>query len=180
MYEVALSLGRYNPPTLGHFESLRELQRVARANGVRPEVFVIEGEQSSQDKQKNPLSANQRIRILKSWFPDIHFDIAGSAYDVMEVLQVQGKRPKFWIAGTDRVKRYKQLLDYAGFKHSLVVELDRLEGKAAGVSATKARAAAANADLETFISMMPDDISRESHTQVYEIVRKALTGDGSS
>jgi len=179
MYDVALSLGRYNPPTLGHFESLKALKSQANVLGVRAEVFVIEGEQTSKDKQKNPLSAKQRVEILKSWFPDIHFDVASSAYEVMEVLQVQGKRPKIWVAGTDRVPRYKQLLAYSGFDNSRIVELDRIAGKAAGVSATKARAAAAKADLNEFLNMMPEDVNRESLIQVYECVRKALQEDGS-
>lgn len=178
MYNIALSLGRYNPPTDGHRESLLTLARMAKERGIRAEVFVIEGEQTSQDKQKNPLSAEQRVKILKRWVPEIRFDIAASAYEVMEVLQVQNKKPAIWIAGSDRAKNYSKLLNYAGFKDSKVVELDRTAGKAAGVSATKARAAVLAEDYDTFCKMMPDDVGTDSVREVYDLVRKALLEDG--
>lgn len=179
MSHVVFGGGRCNPPTSGHWKLIRRVEELAAEQGVPAEFFIIDGELSGQDKQKNPLTPEQRVAILGKWFPRVHFDIAGSAYDVMEILEVQNKRPTAMVAGSDRAKKYKRLLDYAGFKTAEIVELDRDSGDAQGVSATKARAAAAANDFDEFIRMMPSNVDLNSLRESFDLVRKAMNEDGS-
>lgn len=178
MSNIVLGVGRCNPPTSGHFELISKLETKARELGIQAEMFVIDGEQSGQDKQKNPLTPEQRIAILRSWFPNVRFDTASSAYDMMEVLEVQNKKPAIMIAGSDRAKKYRRLLDYAGFTSSIIFELDRTSGPANGVSATNARAAAKAGNFDKFLRMMPSEVDKNSLRESYDLVRKALIKDG--
>ncbi len=178
MSDIVLGTGRCNPPTKGHHALIRKIVKLADESGIRAEFHIVDGEQSGKDKQKNPLTPEQRIAVLKGWFPSVHFDIAGSAYDVMEILEVQNKRPAFMVAGSDRAKKYKKLLDYAGFTQACIVEVDRESGDADGVSATKARAAAAAGDFDEFARMMPSEVGENSVRDAYVLVRKALIEDG--
>ena len=176
--QIVLGNGRCNPPTRGHWHLIRKVEKLSEEMGTRAEFFIIDGEQSGKDKQKNPLTPEQRVAILRGWFPSVHFDIAGSAYDVMEVLEVQNKIPTFMVACSDRAKKYKKLLDFAGFKAAAIVELDRESGDADGVSATKARAAAAAGDFDEFVRMMPSEVDINSLRESFDLVRKALNSDG--
>lgn len=178
MSKVVFGGGRCNPPTRGHYNLIKRIESVAQEQGVRAEMFIIDGEQTGQDKHKNPLTPEQRIAILRAWFPKVHFDVASSAYDVMEVLEVQNKCPAFMVAGSDRAKKYRRLLDYAGFKAAGIVELDRDAGDADGVSATKAREAAADGNFDEFLRMMPSDVDFNSLRDSFDLVRKALNEDG--
>ncbi len=178
MSNIVLGGGRCNPPTQGHWVLIRKLEELADQLGVRAEMFVIDGEQSGQDKQKNPLTPEQRVAILREWFPRVRFDIASSAYEMMEILEVQAKRPVVMVAGSDRAKKYRRLLDYAGFVSAQIMELDRESGEADGVSATKARAAAEAGDFEEFVRMMPSKVGFDSLRESYDLVRKALIKDG--
>jgi len=178
MSNIVLGGGRCNPPTRGHYVLIRKLEKLAQQHGVRAEMFIIDGEQSGQDKQKNPLTPEQRVAILRGWFPNVRFDIAGSAYEVMEILEVQGKRPTVMVAGSDRAKKYRRLLDYSGFTEAKILELDRDDGDADGVSATKARSAAAAGDFDEFVRMMPSEVNFSSLRESFDLVRKALIEDG--
>ncbi len=178
MRKVVFGVGRCNPPTDGHRHLVGLVQQVAEQMGVCPEFHIADGEQSGKDKVKNPLTPEQRVAILKRWFPRVHFEIVGSAMDSMDILEVQGKRPLAMVAGSDRAKKYKRLLDYAGFVETQIVNVDRELGHAGGISGTKARAAAAQNDFETFRSMLPS-INTEEAREIFELVRKAVTsGDG--
>lgn len=178
MSKIVLGTGRCNPPTGGHFKLIKKVSDLAQQEGLRAEFYIVDGEQSSANKQKNPLTPEQRVAILRRWFPSVHFEISDSAYNTMEILEVQNKHPAFMVAGSDRAKKYKKLLDFAGFPNASIVELDRTSGEADGVSATGARAAAKAGDFEEFIRMMPSEVDIDSVREVYDLVRKALTGDG--
>lgn len=173
MRKVAFAAGRFNPPTKGHEVMIAKLEQEAQQHGVPMEVFVVEGEKSSLDKRKNPLTAEQRVAILRSWFPGVRFDIVGSAYEVLDVLAVQGKAPHVWLAGSDRARKYAGLLAREGFAEAQVVEVDRAAGEADGVSATRARNAALNSDLVEFQSMMPTHVAPSELEHIMELIKQA-------
>lgn len=173
MRKVAFAAGRFNPPTEGHGALIRKLKREAQQHGVAMEVFVVEGEKSSLDKTKNPLTADQRIAILRSWFPDVRFDVVGSAYEVLDVLAVQGKAPHVWLAGSDRARKYASLLVKEGHSEAQVVEVDRMAGEADGVSATLARKAALDDDFAGFQRMMPSHVSPSELEHIMGLIKQA-------
>lgn len=178
MSKIVLAFGRCNPPTGGHYAMIENLEQLARDLGVRAEMFIVDGETTGQDRQKNPLTPEQRVKILREWFPNVRFDICSSAYDVMEVLEVQNKKPLVLIAGSDRAKKYRRLLDFAGFTTTAIQELDRDSGNANGISATKVRQAVRDGNFELFLEMMPSNVGTQSKKDLYDLVRKALLEDG--
>lgn len=177
MRYIVFGTGRCNPPTSGHFELIKRIKGLAEELNLPAEFHIVDGEQSSKDLVKNPLTPEQRIAFLRSYFPTVRFEISQSAYDSMEVLEVQNKAPAFMVAGSDRAKKYRRLLDYSGFSSAQIIEVDRTRGVAQGVSATAARAAAKAGDYEEFSRMMPSDFDQTR--EVFNLVRKALLEDGS-
>jgi nicotinamide mononucleotide adenylyltransferase len=173
MRKVAIAGGRFNPPTRGHEALIQQLLDLAHAMGVPAEVFVVDGAQSSQDKLKNPLTVDQRLAILRQWFPAVRFDVVGGAYDIMEVLEVQNKQPVVWLAGSDRVRKYQSLLLREGHAESRVVEVNRSAGQAEGVSATQARHAARQDDLPGFRAMMPLHVSASQLEHIMGLIKQA-------
>lgn len=165
MVNVVIGTGRMNPPTKGHWILINELLETAHKFNVKAEFFIVDGEKSSLDKDKNPLTADQRIEILRKWFPEVRFDIVGSAFELFDVLEVQNKIPLAFIAGSDRVENYTKLVAYRELK-TPVIGIDR-ETVGEDISATKAREAAKAKDWNMFVSLMPSQVDIKYHERVY-------------
>ena len=159
---ITFCFGRMNPPTIGHGQVFETMAGV----GGDYNIFVSQ----SQDKKDNPLDYATKIKFIKL----IHAKYAkhvvqdptlNTVVKVASYLYDQGYRHATFVAGSDRLPAMSKLLnDYNGvegkshgfykfetldFKSSGDRE-DGAEG-VAGVSASGARAAAANSNMEEFI-----------------------------
>lgn len=172
---VVMGAGRVNPPTRGHTILFRLIEENAHKLGCIPMFFIVDGEKSSQDKNKNPLTALQRLAIVRKLFPAIKFDIVSSAFEAVEVLDLQGLRPRMWVCGSDRASNYRKLLASEKLDGE-VLEVDREAGEADGVSATAARKAALEGNMEEFIHHMPQDAKLEDLAQIAQSIREAING----
>ena len=152
MKPVAVIVGRFNPFTRGHWELVKRMQ--SQAAGLPMILFVVDGAQSSKDSSRNPLTCLERCDFVRSVVQDVKVDWAGSAYHMLELLEVQALQPAMWFAGSDRVTQYSTLLSHYGMPGQ-VVGLSRQHGPASNVSATLARQAAGKNDFEQFKSLMP-------------------------
>ena len=168
---IILCAGRFNPPTKAHGYLFEQMIELGNKHNLRPEVFIVEGEKSSQTSD-NPLGANYIYELLSKAYPEIKFDIASSAYHVMEILEVQAKKPMIWIAGSDRVKNYNKLLQYAGFLESRVMEISRDSGMFQGISATKTRQAAIDNNFEEFCSLISSNLCQIDKKKIFDKVRE--------
>lgn len=175
MQPAVITVGRMNPPTRGHAVLVRKVLEIARETGAQPILYLVDGEQTGKDKIKNPLTGAQREAYVKQMFPGIKVDVVTSAYQVIDVLEVQGMMPAIWVAGSDRASNYRKMLIGANLKGQ-VVEVDREAGEADGVSATAARQAALDGDMESFRALMPDSVSLEVLANVMEDIREAQHG----
>ena len=158
---VSFCFGRLNPPTIGHKQLLDTVANI----GGDYEIFVSQ----TQDKKKNPLDYATKIKFMKLMFPeyDRHIVDDSSLNTILKVapyLYNKGYRDVTFVAGSDRLDAMKTLLqDYNGidgkahgyykfevldFKSSGNRE-DGAEG-VAGISASNARLAAANGDVDAF------------------------------
>lgn len=171
---VALLVGRMNPPTEGHTILVRKLKETALRLGVRPILYLTDGEKSGLDKRKNPLSAEQRLVIARKLFPGITIDVVASAYEALEVLDIQGYKLKAWIAGSDRASNYRKLVASEQLDCE-VVEVDREAGEADGISATAARQAALDGNMEAFSHHMPALPATEL-ADIAQMIREANDG----
>ena len=158
---VTFCFGRMNPPTIGHKQLLDTLASV----GGKFSIFVSQ----TQDKKKNPLDYQTKIKFMKAMFPEYSKNIVdnnnlNTIGKVASYLYDMGYRNATFVAGSDRLDDMKNLLttyngvegkahgyykfDLLDFKSSGDRE-DGAEG-VAGVSASNARSAAANGDFKAF------------------------------
>jgi hypothetical protein len=158
---VTFVFGRMNPPTLGH----KQLLDTAKSVGGDYKIFLSQ----TQDSKKNPLDYQTKINFVKEMFPEhadnvVNNDGLNTIVKVADWLYSAGYRNATFVAGGDRLDAMKQLLTTYngvegkahGFYKFEVLDFkssgDREDGAegVAGVSASNARAAAANSDFEAF------------------------------
>jgi hypothetical protein len=158
---VTFCFGRMNPPTIGHKQVLDTM----KSQGGEMKIFVSQ----SQDKKKNPLDYATKIKFIKEMFPQYAKDVVENAAlntigKVASYLHEQGYNAVTFVAGSDRLEDMKSLLTQYngvegkahGFYKFDVIDFassgDREDGAegVAGVSASGARAAAANNDFAAF------------------------------
>ena len=158
---VTFCFGRMNPPTIGHKQVLDTMSK--QEGDMR--IFVSQ----SQDAKKNPLDYATKIKFIKVMFPEYASNVVENAglntvVKVASYLFEQGYTSATFVAGSDRLEDMKKLLEaYNGvegkshgfYKFSnlnFVSSGEREDGAegVAGVSASGARAAAANSDFAAF------------------------------
>lgn len=158
---VAFCFGRMNPPTLGH----EKLMDAVAAVGGDYKIFPSR----TQDKKENPLDAETKIRFLRQLFPQHAGNIVDDANlntigKVCSYLYEQGYSHATFVAGDDRLTVMSKLIkDYNnvegkahGFYNFETLDFvssgprDPDSPGVEGMSASKARAAAANNDLQAF------------------------------
>lgn len=159
---ASFCFGRFNPPTQGH----QQLINMVVQEGQSSNFFIFTSQ--SQDSQKNPLDYDTKVKFLKELYPTIsdhivHDHSLRTIMQVAEWLYNQGYRRITFIAGSDRLEEFKKLLDgYNGVDgKNVYYEFDSIdyvssgerdpdaEGTA-GISATDARNAAKEGNLQAF------------------------------
>lgn len=110
---AAVMIGRMNPPTHGHYTVIDALKKFSRVNGLVPVVVVVEGVETSKDLTKNPLSADDRIKVMSASgrANGIKFLVAPTAMAGFEAVRGEGLEPYAIAAGSDRANKYLELLD---------------------------------------------------------------------
>lgn len=180
---AAFCFGRMNPPTVGHGQLINTVARSA-AGG---DYFIFTSQ--SQDPKKNPLDYATKVKFLKALFPEhaSHIVQDPSLKTIMHVahwLYAKGYRSVTFVAGSDRLADFKELLEkYNGVEGAngyyqfdsiaFVSSGDRdpdAEG-VTGVSASAARAAAAAGDFEAFSQAVG---AGKLTQQLYDAVRKGM------
>jgi hypothetical protein len=179
---LAFCFGRMNPPTIGHKQLLDTVASV----GGDYKIFVSQ----TQDKKKNPLDYQNKIKFMKMMFAEHAKNIVddfslNTIGKIASHVYNLGYRDITFVAGSDRLDDMKNLLTtYNGvegkahgyykfntldFKSSGERE-DGAEG-VAGVSASNARSAAATGDLEAF----KEATGAGQHAEpLYQAVRKGM------
>jgi hypothetical protein len=174
--------GRMNPPTIGHAKVFETMA------GQGGDYFIFVSQ--SQDKKENPLDYSTKIKFIKA----IHKEYASHVIEdsgintvvkAASYLYDQGYRDVTFVAGSDRLEQFKKLLTQYngvegkahGFYKFDVLDFvssgereDGAEG-VAGVSASGARLAAANNDLESFKKATG---AGEMAQSMFDAVRKGM------
>ena len=82
--KLIFAFGRFNPPTTGHDKLMREVISQARKNNANHVVYAS----ASQDKRKNPLDVNTKVKFMKKMFPRNKIMAAGGTQRTfMEILK---------------------------------------------------------------------------------------------
>ena len=155
--KLIFAFGRFNPPTTGHDKLMREVISQARKNNANHVVYAS----ASQDKRKNPLDVNTKVKFMKKMFPRNKIMAAGGTQRTfMEILKFYDKMygEIIMVAGSDRISEFQKLADkyngkeynYKSIKVASSGERDPDAEGVTGMSASKMREMAKNDDYRNF------------------------------
>lgn len=178
MKKVVIAFGRMNPPTIGHEKLVAKIKSEARKNRATPMLFLSH----SQDKKKNPLSYEDKIRLSQKAFGKmVKKSNARTIIDVAKQLEKQYDE-LIVIGGSDRVDEFQKLLDryngkdYAFEKITVVSagERDPDSDDVSGMSASKLRLLAQTGKIKEFKAGLPARLrSSKDGKEMYDKIREA-------
>jgi nicotinamide mononucleotide adenylyltransferase len=148
MKKSDIFIGRFQPFHLGHAKILDMMNN--------PVILLVKGGKSSQDKNRNPLSQKDQIRLIKKYSPKAKIVETKNGYipDIVEQLKEMNIEVDTLMAGDDRIESYKKQNERAGIKINY-----KLTPRV--TSATKVRNAIREDDHETFKKIMPKKLHKE-------------------
>ena len=183
---AVMAFGRMNPLTSGHGKLVDKVKSVAQRVGGTHHIVVSH----SQDSNKNPLSASQKIKHAKRAFPNTN--ITSSSREHPTFLQHAAKLHKsgathlHMVAGSDRVPEYKKKLNqYNGTHKGALYNYKKITVHSAGqrdpdaegttgISASKMRGHASSGDYNSFKKGTPKNMSHSHAKEMYNDVRKGM------
>ena len=172
---IALTFGRFNPPTVGHEKLLNTVaEQGADSYRIYPSRTV--------DPKKNPLEPDVKIDFMSKMFPS-HSDAIvndgdmSNIFNVLSNLNQEGYSEVTMVVGSDRVSEFKALLEkYNGqayeFETLNVMSAGERDPDAEGVegmSASKMRAFAASGDLEGIAQGVPSNAKKHAEQLMMEV-----------
>lgn len=115
--QAAVMVGRLNPPTRGHYLVIDRMKTFIRQHpelklDVMPVVVIVAGKKSGEDKERNPLTAEERKAFIESSgrANGVRVLVADSAFDAFVKVREAGLEPAAIAGGADRAKKYADLL----------------------------------------------------------------------
>jgi hypothetical protein len=182
---LVTTFGRHNPPHLGHKLTLDQAHDVAQNEGADQRFYTSH----SQDRKKNPLPRDVKLKFLKKMFPD-HAEKWDGDDNVRTVLGAaekahkQGYKNFHFMGGGDRREGMENLLrkyngDLYDFKdiyaHSAGDrdELGLSDDPIAKMSASKQRRAAQNDDYDGFMEgmLLNKSFTKEDAKELFDAVK---------
>ena len=183
---VVFTFGRFNPPTVGHEKLLEVLAKSAKGGDVY-RVYTSQ----SQDKKKNPLGYNDKVKFMRKMFPKHARSIINdkgvkTALDVLVKLYADGFTQVSMVVGSDRVNEFDALANkyngvdarhgFYNFEGGVNIisagERDPDSEGVSGMSASKMRAAAEGNDFELFKKGLPT--SFKDGQKLFNAVRSGM------
>lgn len=177
MKKIVLAFGRLNPITVGHEKLVNKIKSVARKEKATPALYLSH----SQDKKKNPLGYEDKIRYAKKAFGPVVKE--SPARTIMQVLADLDKQydEVIVIAGSDRVDEFNNLIQKYNGKdysyNSLTVvsagERDPDADDVSGMSGSKMRELALTGKSKEFKAGLPAKLrSSRDGADMYDKIRK--------
>ena len=160
---LVTTFGRHNPPHMGHGLTFDKAHEIAGNEDADQRFYTSQ----SQDRKKNPLPRDLKLKFLKKMFPK-HADKWDADDNVHSILQAASKahqdgyRDFHFVGGGDRKEGIENLLrKYNGnlfdFKNIYGHSAGERDGEdpLAQLSASKLRGHAQKGDLQSFMQGMP-------------------------
>ena len=179
---VVFTWGRFNPPTIGHKKLLDNTARIARFWGADYFIYPTH----TVDKKKDPLPSDKKVEWMRKIFPthSEHIIYDKEINTFIKLLQkLQGEYAEIvWVAGSDRVPAYTNILTkyngveftYRKAKCVSAGERDPDADGATGMSASKMREAATNANVAMFRKGIPSNLNDKEMMKLMKEVREGL------
>lgn len=179
--EIAITFGRFNPPTVGHEKLLNKVAQVAKNGEYR--IYPSR----SQDPKKNPLDPGTKTRFMRMAYPDHANAITSSddmrtIFDVLGAIDNDGYSSVNIVVGGDRVSEFNslaqkyngKLYNFDNIKVTSAGARDPDSEGLEGMSASKMRKAAAEGDFDTFKQGMTKALSKKEQEEIYLTLRQAM------
>lgn len=179
---AAFTFGRFNPPTTGHEVLINKVKEFASGG----DYFIFPSH--TQDKKKNPLSAEDKVKFMKEMFSshkdNIIFDESiRDAIKALKWLEDKGYTDAIFVVGSDRVAAFQFVKQYNGKDYNMnTVEIksagerDPDADDVSGMSASKMRKAVAEKDMPTFLSGLPKEYVKKNKASVTKLFKAVMEG----
>ena len=183
---AVLAFGRMNPPTTGHAKLVDKVKEVAKSVGGSHHVVLSH----SQDPKKNPLSAKDKLKHAKRFFPDTNLSTSNKEsptfLDQAAKLHKSGVTHLHMVAGSDRTEEYKKkLAQYNGSAKGALFNFKKITVHSSGerdpdaegtegMSASKMRAHASSGKFNEFKKGIPSHVEPNHAKELYSDVRKHM------
>ena len=138
MKSVVFTYGRFNPPHKGHRLMIEQVIDTARKSNKTPVVVVSH----STGNTKNPIPVENKMRILKRWFPNVTIVSSAKNRSIAKITE-NFNQNSIMVVGANRQNSFK----FLPFKKVAVPRSNTAP------SATMARAAAAAGNKNAFKNM---------------------------
>tara|TARA_Y100000593_G_scaffold27373_1_gene54740 strand:+ start:26901 stop:27752 length:852 start_codon:yes stop_codon:yes gene_type:complete len=187
MKTAVFTFGRFNPPTVGHYKLVKQVEAVA--DNYHADMFIFPSRKISK---KDPIPVKEKVEFMKLSFPEYSSSIIDEK-SLSTILYAASwlyqKKYTDIIAvfGSDRVSAFDHLLKkYNGVKGSHgFYEFDKIEVASAGdrdpdsdgvagMSASKLRSYALEGDHPSFRKGTSPNLSDKDCHRMYMVVRKGL------
>lgn len=185
---AVFTFGRFNPPTTGHQKLIDAVKSAAEKQGGEHHIFASH----SQDKAKNPLGYDEKVRFMKKMYPKTNIHSSHSVKNVLDAaksLQARGVTHGTLVVGSDRVDEFHNLLSkynkhpsdpaydpkkHFHIPHLSVVSAGQRDPDAEGVegmSASKMRGHATSGNFKEFSKGVPN----QAHAKpMYDTLRNRM------
>lgn len=181
---VVFSFGRMNPVTKGHEKLVQMLIQTASRMNCDHYLFLSH----TQDKKKNPLSWEDKVKMAQQSFPNINISTNSSIrtpFDVLGFLNKMGYEKIIMIVGSDRVDEFRERFNnhLAKFKDEYNVETflvisagkrDADSNNIEGISASKAREMVINNNFEGFKNTLPSTLNKTQAKKYFNKIAQAI------
>ena len=183
---AVMAFGRMNPPTTGHAKLVDKVKEVAQKVGGSHHVVLSH----SQDAKKNPLSAKDKLKHAKRFFPNTNLSTSDSEHPTFlhhaAKLHKQGVTHLHMVAGSDRTEEYKKKLAQYNGKHEGALfnfkkitvhssgERDPDAEGTEGMSASKMRGHASTSNFKEFKKGIPGHVPEHHAKELMHDVRKGM------
>ena len=157
MQSVVFSYGRFNPPHKGHRIMIEHVIETARKTNKKPVIIVSH----SYGNAKNPLPVENKVRILRRWFPGVTILTSAKDRSIAKIAQ-NFNTNSIMIVGQNRENAFK----FLPFKKVAVPR------SANAPSATMARAAAAAGNTKSFKNMTGYNLTNNIRDKVVKAKNK--------
>ena len=189
---AVVAIGRFSTPTKGHYAVIARMHRFIRTDKAKsmgiagmPIVVIVDGEKTGQDKQKNPLTPDERIKYMQASgkADGVKFLIASDAMDAFNEVRKAGYEPLVIAAGSDRKDSYLKMLDESftnngsPITHYALKGLDRTNNgttEVSDVSGTRMREAVRSSDYDLFLELSGLQNKPELAKKLYNKLEKVL------
>ena len=138
MKSVVFTYGRFNPPHKGHRLMIEQVIETARKTNKTPIIIVSH----SVGNSKNPLPVENKLRILRRWFPDVTITSSAKDRSIAKITE-NFNQNSIMIVGANRQNSFK----FLPFKKVTVPRSNNAP------SATMARSAAVAGNKNAFKNM---------------------------